>query len=217
MEIAENAGATLFIAPFTDHEHGRYSLLPKPRELGITSKFLTFLIATAQAEFADSTGRNYVRISRELAYEYEQAELQRVHLAAAFRKFYDLATIEQEIRAQRDHEVSELRSYWETASAAAKQEQKIRFEAVEQLTRQIDANAEEVRRQQHLHLAATEELKRQQQLHLAATEELKRQKQLHEETVGQFRLEADTLAQELTAAKKLNKHLDSKLAVAERR
>lgn len=182
LEIAENTNLSLFIAPFTDHEHGRYSLLPEPRELGITSKFLNFLVATQDTTFTDATGRDYVRLSRELACEHEQAELQRVHLAAAFRKLYNL-----NLRADKD--AAELRFYWETATDSAKKEQEIRFAAVEQLTRQIDAAAEELRHHQ----------------------------QSHEATVGQMNQEADALTRELTEAKRANKELDSKLAVAERR
>lgn len=210
LEIAENTGLNLFIAPFTDHEHGRYSLLPEPRELGLTSKFLTFLVATPQETFTDATGRNYVRLSRELAHEHEQAELQRAHLAAAFRKFYAL-----NLKGEKD--AAELRFHWQTAIDSAKQEQRIRFEAVEQLTRQIDANAEEARHQQELHAEATEELKRQQQLRAEAAEELRRQQQLHDETVNQMKLEAEALMRRLSEVNGLNTELDSKLAAAERR
>ena len=98
VDLADASGMSLFLFPFTDQEHARYALLPETRELGLSSLFLTFLVAAPGNEYIDAAGRRYIRLNDELALDREQEALQRVHVACSYRMYFDRANTEQRTR-----------------------------------------------------------------------------------------------------------------------
>ncbi|HVY88303.1 MAG TPA: class I SAM-dependent methyltransferase, partial [Hyphomonadaceae bacterium] len=69
-----------------DLEPARYALLPELRELGRSSRLASILLIAPAGGFTDARGRQLAELSPVLACEREQAELQRVHLTAGYRR-----------------------------------------------------------------------------------------------------------------------------------
>jgi len=89
VDMAESAGLYVHTLPALNQESVRYELLQEPRELGISSLFIAMLLINDQEHAIGPSGHRFVRLTPELAAEREQQELQRVHLAAAFRHYLE--------------------------------------------------------------------------------------------------------------------------------
>jgi predicted O-methyltransferase YrrM len=74
--------------PQLDLEPARYSLLPEMRELGRNSRFASTVVIAPRGGFVDAKRRKLVELTPSLAAEREQSELQRVHLASGYRRFF---------------------------------------------------------------------------------------------------------------------------------
>ncbi|HEX5264868.1 MAG TPA: class I SAM-dependent methyltransferase, partial [Phenylobacterium sp.] len=89
VDLAEQAGGVVYAPPALDIESERYALLPQPPKLGETSLFTSFMVVAAPGGFLDARHRHLLRLSADAASEREQLELQRIHLAAGYRRYYD--------------------------------------------------------------------------------------------------------------------------------
>lgn len=89
IDFSEEHGLAVYALPALDMEFERYALLPQPRDLGTTSLFSNFVVIAAPGGYVDGMERPLVRLSAESAAEREQLELQRVHLAAGYRRYYN--------------------------------------------------------------------------------------------------------------------------------
>lgn len=261
LDLAEATGMSLFLFPFTQQEHARYALLPQPRELGLSSLFVSFVVASADPAFLDATGRAYVRLTPELAFDHEQASLQRVHAACAARRSLDLASDEQRKRlesnaalieqlessqvraaaidearqaaiiefskqteAARDaadalrrdaakqeksllaqieaeralrlREVGELRAQVAALTEAVDQTQKIRFAAIEELTRQLNDQSAELERVRDRCTEADAERAELASLRVAMTE-MSQRVHTADGTAAEFRIACGTLSRQL--------------------
>ncbi|RYG38962.1 MAG: hypothetical protein EON93_00990 [Burkholderiales bacterium] len=88
IDMVEEAGGAVYSQPALDVESERYALLPEPRQLGSSSLYASFVVLAGQEGFTDSRSRRLIRLSDIDGAEREQLELQRVHLAAAYRRYY---------------------------------------------------------------------------------------------------------------------------------
>lgn len=89
IDIAEAAGAFVFAAPALDLEPARYPLLSEPRDLGLSSLFASVVVVAPEPVFVDALDRPLARLTAEAAAEREQLEIQRVHIAASFRRYFE--------------------------------------------------------------------------------------------------------------------------------
>lgn len=110
IDLAEELGGAVYAHPAMELESERYALLPEPRALGTTSLFATIVVVAAPGGFADGRGQSLVRLAPQPASEREQLELQRTHLVAAYRRYYeDVRTLGESNHAagRRNQELSE--------------------------------------------------------------------------------------------------------------
>ncbi len=89
IDLAEGLGGAVYAHPAMELESERYALLPEPRALGTTSLFATVVVVAAPGGFLDGRGQALVRLAPDPASEREQLELQRTHLVAAYRRYYE--------------------------------------------------------------------------------------------------------------------------------
>lgn len=89
IDLAEKQDLAVYALPALDIEFERYALLPQSRDLGTTSLFTNFVVIATADGYVDGMGRSLARLSAESAAEQEQLELQRVHLAAGYRRYYN--------------------------------------------------------------------------------------------------------------------------------
>lgn len=88
IDMVKEAGGAVYSQPALDAESERYALLPEPRQLGSTSLYASFVVIAGTKGFTDARGRRLIRLLDIDGSEREQLELQRVHLAAAYRRYY---------------------------------------------------------------------------------------------------------------------------------
>lgn len=110
LDLVEDLGGAVYAHPAMELESERYALLPEPRALGTTSLFATVVVVAAPGGFIDGRGQSLVRLAPDAASEREQLELQRTHLVAAYRRYYDdVRSLGESNRAasERSQELSE--------------------------------------------------------------------------------------------------------------
>jgi predicted O-methyltransferase YrrM len=88
VDLVEKAGGIVYAQPALDIEPERYALLPQARQLGETSLFTSFIVVAPPGGFTEARGRRLVPLTAEAASEREQLELERTHLTAGYRRYY---------------------------------------------------------------------------------------------------------------------------------
>jgi predicted O-methyltransferase YrrM len=88
VDLVQTAGGVVYAQPALDIEPERYALLPQARHLGETSLFTSFIVVAPPGGFTAAQGRVLAPLSPEAASEREQLELERTHLTAGYRRYY---------------------------------------------------------------------------------------------------------------------------------
>jgi predicted O-methyltransferase YrrM len=129
--------------PQLDLEPARYSLLPEMRELGRNSRFASTVVIGPRGGIVDGKRRKLVELTPALAAEREQAELQRVHLASGYRRFFNESSAAS---AMMQEQSRQLHQQIAVAQEAGQREKRWREENTESLNGQLARQQEEIQR-----------------------------------------------------------------------
>lgn len=108
IDLAAANDMFVHLLPALREEPVRYEMLPDARELGQSSLFSCTLLFSKQPDFTDATGSTYVRLTPEAGSEREQLALQRVHLACAFRSYFQQSRTSAELVARLETRKAEV-------------------------------------------------------------------------------------------------------------
>ncbi len=142
VDLARAYGFAAYAPPLLDLEPARYSLLPEMRELGRNSRLTSSIIVASRGGFVDAKRRKLSELTSALAAEREQTELQRVHLASGYRRFFGESQTKSDLLQEQSQQLHEQ---IHTALEAAQREKGWREENNELLTNQIDRLTKEYR------------------------------------------------------------------------
>jgi predicted O-methyltransferase YrrM len=129
--------------PQLDLEPARYSLLPEMREFGRNSRFASTVVIGPRGGIVDGKRRKLVELTPALAAEREQAELQRVHLASGYRRFFNDSNAAS---AMLQEQSRQLHQQITVAQEAGQREKRWREENTESLNGQLARQQEEYQR-----------------------------------------------------------------------
>ncbi|MEZ6030006.1 MAG: class I SAM-dependent methyltransferase [Hyphomonadaceae bacterium] len=140
VDLARGHRFAAYGPPLLDLEPARYSLLPEMRELGRNSQLASSVVLAARGGFVDAKRRKLVELTPALAAEREQAELQRVHLASGYRRFFNESHAKSEMLSEQS---LQLHRQIHDAQEAAQREKRWREENSESLGAQVSRLTDE--------------------------------------------------------------------------
>jgi predicted O-methyltransferase YrrM len=134
IDCARGKGLTAYAPASLDLEPAKYSLFSEMRELGRNSRLASFIALTAGGPIVDGKGRSLSELSPETAVEREQAELQRVHLAAGYRRYLAQTN---EVSRLMEEQSRDLHAQIREAVEAGQREKKWREENAQSYTSHV--------------------------------------------------------------------------------
>jgi predicted O-methyltransferase YrrM len=134
IDVALARGLSAYAPASLDLEPARYALLPTVRELGGNSRLVSFIVIAAKGGRLDVSGKPLLELSPAIAAEREQAELQRVHIAAAYhQRIRQIAEADRMKAEQEAHLQAQIRD----ATEVAQREKNWREESTQSYTSQV--------------------------------------------------------------------------------